>query len=59
MPQHGCSEVAWIDIYGGTLPLNGVVAGDHVIYVDFKERFNLDARISAASRTGGSTSWRI
>jgi serine phosphatase RsbU (regulator of sigma subunit) len=41
-----------IDIYGGTLPLNGVVGGDHLIYVDFKRRFDLDARIQQASADG-------
>ncbi|PYR29604.1 MAG: hypothetical protein DMF92_11290 [Acidobacteria bacterium] len=41
-----------IDIHGGTLPLNGVVGGDHVIYVDFRERFNLDARIQRAIEDG-------
>jgi serine phosphatase RsbU (regulator of sigma subunit) len=38
-----------IDIYGGTLALNGVVGGDHLIYVDFKQRFDLDARILHAA----------
>lgn len=41
-----------IDIYGGTLPLNGIVGGDHLIYVDFKHRFDLDARIKQASAEG-------
>jgi serine phosphatase RsbU (regulator of sigma subunit) len=37
-----------IDVYGGTLALSGAVGGDHIIYVDFKQRFNLDARIAQA-----------
>jgi serine phosphatase RsbU (regulator of sigma subunit) len=41
-----------IDIYGGSIPLNGVVGGDHLIYVDFKQRFDLDARIKEASAEG-------
>lgn len=41
-----------IDIYGGTMPLNGVVGGDHLIYVDFKQRFDLQARIEEASAAG-------
>ena len=41
-----------IDIYGGTIPLNGVVGGDHLIYVDFKQRFDLDTRIRQASAEG-------
>ena len=24
-----------IDVYGGSIPLNGTVGGDHIIYVDF------------------------
>jgi len=39
-----------IDIYGQTLPLNGVVGGDHIIYLDFKQRYDLDARIRKARR---------
>jgi serine phosphatase RsbU (regulator of sigma subunit) len=43
-----------IDIYGGTLPLNGVLGGDHLIYLDFKQRFDLDARIADAEAGGRS-----
>jgi serine phosphatase RsbU (regulator of sigma subunit) len=49
IPQPGdVPRLRGIDIHGGTLPLNGVVGGDHVIYVDFKQRFDLDARIHQA-----------
>ena len=41
-----------IDIYGKSLPLNGVVGGDHIIYLDFKQRYDLDARIEKAARRG-------
>jgi serine phosphatase RsbU (regulator of sigma subunit) len=41
-----------IDIWGGTLALNGAVGGDLLIYVDFKKRFDLPTRIEAASRAG-------
>jgi serine phosphatase RsbU (regulator of sigma subunit) len=37
-----------LDVFGGTLPLNGSIGGDHLIYVDFKQRFDLDARIALA-----------
>ena len=37
-----------IDVYGDSVPLNGVVGGDHIIYVDFKKRFDLQARIQRA-----------
>jgi serine phosphatase RsbU (regulator of sigma subunit) len=48
-PQPGeLPRVRGIDVFGGTRALNGVVGGDHLIYVDFKQRFDLDARIRQA-----------
>jgi serine phosphatase RsbU (regulator of sigma subunit) len=41
-----------IDVCGGTIALNGVVGGDHLIYVDFKRRFDLEARIARATAEG-------
>ena len=41
-----------IDIYGETIPLNGIVGGDHIVYVDFKKRYDLDARIKKARDRG-------
>jgi serine phosphatase RsbU (regulator of sigma subunit) len=41
-----------LDVFGGTMPLNGLVGGDHVIYVDFKQRFDLDARIERGVTLG-------
>jgi len=41
-----------IDVYGDTIPLNGSVGGDHIIYVDFKKRYDLTARIRQASAEG-------
>jgi serine phosphatase RsbU (regulator of sigma subunit) len=41
-----------VDIFGGVLPLSGSVGGDHLIYVDFKQRFDLDARIALARQEG-------
>jgi serine phosphatase RsbU (regulator of sigma subunit) len=41
-----------IDVYGGMIPLNGTVGGDHIIYVDFKKRFDLQARIREATADG-------
>jgi len=53
MPQPGeVPRLAGIDIHGGTLALNGGVGGDHLIYVDFKQRFDLDARIAHAAAEG-------
>src|SRR5438445_12615052 len=37
--------VRGMDIYGGTLALNGSVGGDLLIFLDFKQRFDLEARI--------------
>lgn len=41
-----------VDIYGETIPLNGIVGGDHVVYVDFKTRYDLSARIEKARDRG-------
>lgn len=41
-----------IDVWGGLLPLNGGVGGDHITYVDFKHRFDLKARIARAQEDG-------
>ena len=50
MPQPGeLPKVVGIDIFGGVMPLNGIVGGDHLIYVDFNQRFDLDARIRQAT----------
>jgi serine phosphatase RsbU (regulator of sigma subunit) len=45
-------RIPGIDIYGGTLPLNGSVGGDLLIFVDFKERFDLEARIRYSTDEG-------
>ena len=41
-----------IDVFGGVRPLNGLIGGDHLIYVDFKQRFDLAARMHQAEREG-------
>ena len=41
-----------LDIFGGTMAFSGSVGGDHLIYVDFKRRFDLDARIALAREQG-------
>ncbi|MEO8484215.1 MAG: PP2C family protein-serine/threonine phosphatase, partial [Acidobacteriota bacterium] len=52
-PQAGeIPKLDGIDVYGGTLPFNGVIGGDHLIYVDYKQRFDLEARIRQASSEG-------
>jgi len=37
-----------IDIYGDVLPYNGLVGGDHIVYVDFNKRYDLEHRINEA-----------
>lgn len=37
-----------IDIYGTTQYLNEVAGGDHIIYIDFNKRYDLEARITNA-----------
>ena len=39
-----------VDIGGLFLPLRGVIGGDHVIYIDFNKRYDLDARIAETER---------
>ena len=41
-----------IDIYGETTPLSGEIGGDHLIYVDFNKRFDMEARIQEAISGG-------
>jgi serine phosphatase RsbU (regulator of sigma subunit) len=49
MPAAGAiPRIPGIDIYGKTIPLNGIVGGDLISYVNFQERFDLDARIRRA-----------
>jgi serine phosphatase RsbU (regulator of sigma subunit) len=53
MPAAGeVPSLRGIDVYGGTIPLNGTVGGDHIIYVDFKKRYDLEARIREAAAEG-------
>ena len=53
MPDAGAiPRIPNVDIYGMTLPLNGIAGGDLITYVDFQERYDLDARIARAIRQG-------
>jgi serine phosphatase RsbU (regulator of sigma subunit) len=44
-------NLAGIDVYGKSLPLNGLVGGDHIIYLDFNKRYDLEARIRKATES--------
>ena len=55
MPAAGAiPHIPGIDIYGLTVPLNGVAGGDLITYVSFEDRFDLDARIRRALAQGQS-----
>ncbi|MGE5342347.1 MAG: PP2C family protein-serine/threonine phosphatase [Candidatus Omnitrophota bacterium] len=41
-----------IDMFGGVIPYNTLVGGDHIIYVDFNQRYDLDRRIAHAEKRG-------
>jgi serine phosphatase RsbU (regulator of sigma subunit) len=41
-----------IDVAGTIIPLAGPIGGDHIIYIDFKHRYDLDARIEKAQQKG-------
>jgi serine phosphatase RsbU (regulator of sigma subunit) len=40
------------DIFGVSIPFNGVAGGDLITYVNFSDRYDLDTRIRAASSQG-------
>ena len=53
VPEAGAiPQIPGVDIYGMTVPLNGIAGGDLITYVDFQERFDLDARITRALTQG-------
>ncbi len=53
VPEAGAiPKIPGVDIYGMTVPLNGIAGGDLITYVDFQERFDLDARIAHALAQG-------
>jgi serine phosphatase RsbU (regulator of sigma subunit) len=45
-------QIPGVDIYGITLPYNGIAGGDLITYVNFHERFDLDVRIQNAVAQG-------
>lgn len=53
IPEAGAiPRIPNIDIYGITVPLNGIAGGDLITYVDFHERYDLDARIARSLQQG-------
>jgi serine phosphatase RsbU (regulator of sigma subunit) len=45
-------QIPGVDIFGVTIPYNGVAGGDLITYVNFQERFDLDVRIQNALAQG-------
>ncbi len=45
-------QIPGVDIFGITLPFNGIAGGDLITYVNFQERFDLDVRIDNALSQG-------
>jgi serine phosphatase RsbU (regulator of sigma subunit) len=45
-------RIAGFDICGVTIPFNGMVGGDLITYVNFQDRFDLEARIRSAQYQG-------
>jgi len=41
-----------IDIYGEAIPFNGISGGDHIIFIDFNKRYDMDLRIKEAIEAG-------
>lgn len=41
-----------IDIHGASIPFKGEIGGDHLIYIDFNKRYDLDRRIGEAKLQG-------
>jgi serine phosphatase RsbU (regulator of sigma subunit) len=41
-----------VEIYGFSLPLREIIGGDHILYIDFKRRYDLKARIAEAEAAG-------
>lgn len=41
-----------IDVHGATFPLDGELGGDHIVFVDFARRYDLDHLIEDAERAG-------
>lgn len=44
-------QLQGVEIAGLDLPLREVVGGDHIIYIDFKRRYDLEQRIAQARKT--------
>ncbi len=46
------SSIEGIEIYGESTLLNGEIGGDHITYIDFESRFDMENRIEQAVKEG-------
>ena len=51
-PSARLPTLAGVEIAGFTLPYRDVVGGDHIVYLDFRRRFDLPRRIEEAEKEG-------
>ncbi len=52
-PESGAiPRIPNVDIYGISISLNGIAGGDLITYVNFQDRYDLDARIGSALAEG-------
>jgi len=54
-PRSAGIQVGDIDIYGDSTFLNGAAGGDHIVYLDFDQRYDLDKRAEAALAIGNQS----
>ena len=51
-PPNRGMRVGQVEVYGDSVFLNPSAGGDHIVYVDFDRRYDLDRRIRAANDDG-------
>jgi serine phosphatase RsbU (regulator of sigma subunit) len=51
-PPGEIPRINGLDIFGGSLAFQGTAGGDHVIFVDFTQRFDLESRIQRSIEQG-------
>jgi len=53
-PPNPGIRIGQVEVYGDSVFLNGAAGGDHIIYVEFERRYDLERRIRAAVEEGNS-----
>lgn len=51
-PRHAGIETTGFEIYGETRYLNRTAGGDHVLYLDFEHRYDMQGMVSRARKAG-------